>query len=165
MANGPSRVGGTAADKNAGWSMLVPWVDVALLSAATVFFAFATARSPGQTADLPSGPFADGVRTRHTFVVRASPRRGGGHPPHPVAFFRDGRYPLGTAQGDSAFRRVAASAISGEPLESRVALAYADGDLPHRDAMRFCSLLREAGFSRVCFAVRPDDAPSAEVVQ
>ena len=150
-----------ASDRHAAWAMLVPWVDMALLSAATVFFAFATAKSPGQRADLPQEPFADGVRTQYSFVVRSLQQRsgssGGSGGASAAVFFRDGRYPLGSRAEEEAFLRAAAEAISSETPEGRVALAYADGGLQHRDAMRFCTLLRQAGFTSVCFAASPDD--------
>ena len=50
----------------------------------------------------------------------------------------------------------AASAAAGEDT----AVVYMDGSLPHRDALRVCALLREAGLRHVLFAARPPVQPA-----
>ena len=142
---------------------LVPWVDVLLLAAAFAFFGQAAALVPGQTVDLPEAGFRDGAASTLVVVVRASPGAAapssgasGAAPVPAEAFFRDERFRLAVPGRADALREAlrAAAASSGEDA----AVVYMDGSLPHRDALRFCSLVRDAGLRRVLFAARPPAA-------
>lgn len=135
---------------------LVPWVDVLLLAGAFAFFGQAAALVPGQTVDLPEGDFRDGAASTLLLVVRALPGAGAGgaaDAPLADAFFRDERFRLARPERAAALREALreAAAVSGEDT----AVLYADGSLPHRDALRLCALVREAGLRRVLFAERP----------
>lgn len=141
---------------------LVPWLDVLLLAGAFAFFGQAAALVPGQTVELPDAAFRDGAASTLVVVVRALPGRAAAsadaEAPLAEAFFRDERFRLARPERAGALRdalREAAEA-SGEDT----AVLYMDAALPHRDAMRLCALLREAGLRRVLFAARPPAAPS-----
>ncbi len=139
---------------------LVPWVDALLLALAFAFFGQAAALVPGQTVDLPEAAFRDGAASTLVVVVRALPGRqaasAAADAPLADAFFRDERFPLARPERSAALREAvrAASAATGEDT----AVVYMDGSLPHRDALRVCALLREAGLRRVLFAARPPAA-------
>ena len=140
---------------------LVPWADALLLAAAFAFFGQAAALVPGQTVDLPEGAFRDGAASTLVLVVRALPgsAAGDGDATRADAFFRDELFPLSRPDRAAALREAlgAAAAASGEDT----VVLYADGALPHRDALRICALVREAGLRRVLFAERPPARPGA----
>lgn len=138
---------------------LVPWLDALVLVVASLLFANATARVPGQVVDLPREPFADGrLRTSLAVAVTAS-RDARVEPSESVptlaaaAFLGDERYDLSRAARAEAFR-ADLSRAAGDAAETR-AVVYLDGEMKHRDAMRLARLLRGAGVGQVLFAVRP----------
>ena len=138
---------------------LVPWADVLLLALAFAFFGQATALVPGEPVDLPESPFRAGASSSLVLVVRARP--GGGEVAADAAadatradaFFRDERFALDRPGRAGALREALrdAAAAAGE----ETAVVYLDASLPHRDALRICSLLRESGLRRVLFAAQP----------
>ena len=142
---------------------LVPWLDTLLLAGAFAFFGQAAALVPGQTVDLPDAAFRDGAASTLVVVVRALPGRAAASAdadaPLAEAFFRDERF--GLARPDRAAALRDAIAAAAEASGEDTAVVYMDGSLPHRDAMRFCSLLREAGIGRVLYAARPAGAADA----
>ena len=142
---------------------LVPWVDALLLALAFAFFGQATALVPGEAVDLPETALHAGADSSLVVVVRALPGRAADEAPGGAtradAFFRDERF--GLARPDRAAALRDAIAAAAEASGEDTAVVYMDGSLPHRDAMRFCSLLREAGIGRVLFAARPAGAADA----
>ena len=142
---------------------LVPWADVLLLVLAFAFFGQAAALVPGELVDLPEAEFRAGAASTLVLVVRAlpgSPDAAGADAGAPLAdaFFADERFPLARPERAAALREAvaAASAAAGEDT----AVVYMDGSLPHRDALRVCALLREAGLRHVLFAARPPAPPA-----
>lgn len=144
---------------------LVPWFDALLLAVSAALFANATARVPGQAVSLPEEPFLAGERPSALAVAvvaapRAEPETVGDAdaPTLAAAAFLDGeRYDLASAARAADFRRDLAEAAE-KALETR-AVAYVDGDMPHRDVVLLSALMREAGVEKVLFAVRPPAGP------
>lgn len=129
---------------------LVPWADTLLLALAFAFFGQAAALVPGERVDLPESAFRAGAASSLVLVVRARP---GGGPAAPEAFFRDERFPLARPERADALREALRGAAAGSGEDT--AVVYMDGSLPHGEALRLCSLLREAGLRHVLFAARP----------
>lgn len=134
---------------------LVPWADALLLVLAFAFFGQAAAVVPGQTVDLPRADFRDGATSTLVLVVRALPgAAASADAPTPAeAFFRDERFSLPRPERVEALREALREAVAASGEDAVV--VYMDGSLPHRDALRICALVREAGLSRVLFAARP----------
>lgn len=144
---------------------LVPWADALLLVLAFAFFGQAAALVPGELVDLPEAEFRAGAASTLVLVVRAlpgAPDAAGADAGAPLAdaFFADGRYPLARPERAEALR--AAVRAAAEAAGEDTAVVYMDAALPHRDALRVCALLRDAGLRRVLFAARPPaGAPAA----
>ena len=140
----------TGAERPPAWAMLVPWVDVFLIAAATLAFGLAATVQPGIPVDLPTAAGPEGAPMRPSIVVTLRPAPDGGA----LAFFRDGRYALGATRSEAQFVREVAKAVA-ETAGQRHAIIHADGAIPHAQALKACALLREAGMERVWFATRP----------
>ncbi len=149
MAPEPKSAAYAGAERPPAWSMLVPWVDVFLIVAATLAFGFAATVQPGVPVDLPEAVGPEGAPVRSSTVVALRPAPDGGA----LVFFRDGRYVLGDSRSEARFVAEVAKAV--ESAADGHAIVHADGAIRHEQALRACALLREAGLERVWFATQP----------
>ncbi|MGI5869187.1 MAG: ExbD/TolR family protein [Kiritimatiellia bacterium] len=143
---------------------VVPWINVALLVVAYVFFMRSASLVPGQPVELPTAPFHDGTRSSLVLVAKAirtapvpratAPEDDGAvvEPIGLVVFFDDSEYDLSQVHRISTLRNAVAETMQRRG-ETEV-LLYLDRATLHEDAMRLANLLRGAGATRVCCVAR-----------
>ena len=145
---------------------VVPWLNIFLLVMAFVLLMQSRAVVPGFNVDLPVERTGDGMRssliivakniphTRSAEAPAASPGNDGAVEPtmNLMLFFKDDRFNMSKPHSIATFRNNLMAAMRGQD-ETEVIL-YLDETATQKDAIRLAAMLRDAGVTRICHAVR-----------
>ncbi len=127
---------------------IVPWLNVAVVAALVAAVSRQMVVSSGIGFDLPSVPFAEGVRSGPGLILFQTE----GPDAKTIAFFDDVRYVIGADDEKRLAEEIGnyAKRFGGGQI-----LLLADADLRHGDVMHVVELVRGAGIKRVNVAVKP----------
>lgn len=133
----------------AGWlrpfAAAVPWITVLLLMLMMHMVGGTFTSEKGVLFDLPEGSAADGEPTGLVALVMPMPRE-------TLVFFDDARYTLGDGRSAASLAEHLGQRVGR--LTNKTMLVLADRRVPMGELMKFASIARQGGVSKVLFAER-----------
>jgi len=131
----------------------VPWINTLILMVLLFLYHQRIAISPGIVFDLPSAPLREGSHTGLTALMFAVTHESMARE-EALVFFDDARYMV---QDDEQMSNLAEQIrLRMKNADSKDFLLLADKRVSHGDIMRFVTILRNTGVSKVNVAQRPD---------
>lgn len=131
----------------------VPWINSLILIVLLFLYHDRIAISPGIVFDLPSAPLQEGAHTGLTALMFAVTHESIARE-EALVFFDDARYMV---QDDDQMSTLSEQIrLRLKSSSSRDFLLLADKRVSHGDIMRFVTILRKAGVSKVNVAEKPE---------
>ena len=131
----------------------VPWINTLILIVLLFLYHQRIAISPGIVFDLPSAPLREGSHTGLTALMFAVTHESMARD-EALVFFDDARYMV---QDDEQMSTLAEQIrLRMKNADSKDFLLLADKRVSHGDIMRFVTILRNTGVSKVNVAERPE---------
>lgn len=131
----------------------VPWINMLILILLLFLYHQRLAISPGIVFDLPSAPLREGSHTGLTALMFAVTHESMVQE-EALVFFDDARYMV---QDDEQMASLAEQIrLRMKSSDDRDFLLLADKRVSHGDIMRFVTILRNAGVSKVNVAEKPE---------
>ena len=131
----------------------VPWINTLILIVLLFLYHQRIAISPGIVFDLPSAPLREGSHTGLTALMFAVTHESMARD-EALVFFDDARYMV---QDDEQMSNLAEQIrLRMKNADSKDFLLLADKRVSHGDIMRFVTILRNTGVSKVNVAERPE---------
>ena len=123
----------------------VPWLTIGLLLLLMHFVGGTFTSAKGVLFDLPEAGLAEGEATELVALVMPMPHE-------TLVFFDDSRYVLGDASSAAALREHLAERLGR--TANRTMLVLADRRVSGGELMKFATIARKGGVSKVLFAER-----------
>ncbi len=123
----------------------VPWLTIGLLLLMMHFVGGTFTSAKGVLFDLPEAGLAEGEATELVALVMPMPHE-------TLVFFDDSRYVLGDASSAAALREHLAERLGR--TANRTMLVLADRRVSGGELMKFATIARKGGVSKVLFAER-----------
>jgi biopolymer transport protein ExbD len=131
----------------------VPWINTLILIVLLFVYHQRIAISPGIVFNLPSAPLREGSHTGLTALMFAVTHESMARE-EALVFFDDMRYMV---QDDEQMSTLAEQIrLRMKNVDSKDFLLLADKRVSHGDIMRFVTILRNAGVSKINVAERPE---------